>query len=137
MLFTEEMMKLVLVLLAVLVSTAAMAEGSSAGHGGGGRTIDFDAIVQQYNQSGEAFRIIGHCQSACTMFLAIRNVCVEPGASLLFHAGNNPSATGRMRGAYNAALSAYLDQRHALDTPAFFTISGSDMIHKFGYRQCR
>jgi hypothetical protein len=130
-------MKVILAFLALLTSTAAMAEGSSVGHGGGGRTIDFDAIVQQYNQSGEAFRIVGHCQSACTMFLAIRNVCIQPAASLLFHAGNTPSATGRMRGAYNTALSAYLDQHHALDTPAFFTISGSEIIHKFGYRQCR
>ncbi|MFX6838593.1 hypothetical protein ABTH46_19855, partial [Acinetobacter baumannii] len=33
-------------------------------------------VIQQYNASGERFRIDSHCQSACTMFLSIRNVCV-------------------------------------------------------------
>ena len=130
-------MRAALALTAVLLSAPALAEGSSVGHGGGGRVTDFAAIVQQYNQSGELFRIVGHCQSACTMFLAIRNVCVEPGASLLFHAGSGPGATGAMRGSYNASLSAYLDEHHAFDPGgAFFTVSGGDIIRKFGYRQC-
>jgi hypothetical protein len=131
-------MRVSFALIIALASTPAMAVGTSAGHGGGGRTRDFAVIVQQYNQSGEEFRIVGHCQSACTMFLAIRSVCIEPGASLLFHAGSNPSATGAMRGSYNASLGTYLDQHHAMDSNAtFFTISGSDIIHKFGYRACR
>ena len=46
-------------------------------------------VIQQYNASGERFRIDSHCQSACTMFLSIRNVCVTPGATLLFHAGGS------------------------------------------------
>lgn len=129
-------MRAILGLIFALAVTSAMADGSSRGYGGGGRPGPFLAIVQQYNQSGELFRIVGHCQSSCTLFLEIRNVCIEPGATLLFHAANLPSTTGLMRGAYNARLSAYLDAHHALDTPAFFTISGRDMIHKFGYRQC-
>ena len=32
---------------------------------------DFDPVVAQYNASGELFRIEGHCQSSCTLFLAI------------------------------------------------------------------
>jgi len=49
----------------------------------------FQNVIQQYNASGERFRIESHCQSACTMFLSIRNVCVTPGATLLFHAGGS------------------------------------------------
>jgi len=49
----------------------------------------FQSVIQQYNASGERFRIDSHCQSACTMFLSIRHVCVTPGATLLFHAGGN------------------------------------------------
>ena len=63
----------------------------------------FLAVIQQYNASGERFRIDGHCQSACTMFLSIRNVCIAPGATLLFHAGGSmqkgiisPSTTQQM-----------------------------------------
>ena len=47
------------------------------------------SVIQQYNASGERFRIDSHCQSACTMFLSIRNVCVTSGATLLFHAGGS------------------------------------------------
>ena len=129
-------MRMVLTLIAALVSTSAMAAGSSAGWGGGGRPGPFMAIVQQYNRSGELFRIVGHCQSSCTLFLAIHSVCIEPGASLLFHAANRPSTTALMRNSYNSRLSAYLQEHHALDTSAFFTISGADMISKFGYRRC-
>ena len=33
--------------------------------------------------------IKGHCQSNCTLFLGLRNVCVERSATLLFHAGHD------------------------------------------------
>ena len=49
----------------------------------------FQSVIQQYNASGERFRIDSHCQSACTMFLSIRNVCVSQSSTLLFHAGGN------------------------------------------------
>jgi hypothetical protein len=135
--FSEEHhMRAIVALTLLFATTSAMAAGSSAGFGGGGRPEPFLAIVQQYNQSGESFHIVGHCQSSCTIFLGIRSVCIEPGATLLFHAAHQPRTTGIMRGSYNSALSAYLDAHHALDSPAFFTISGADMISKFGYRRC-
>jgi hypothetical protein len=137
----EDRMRAILAMMIALASTAAMAAGSSQGYGGGainaGAFARFEAVVQQYNQSGELFRIVGRCQSACTIFLSIRNVCIEPSARLLFHAGGNPSSTGRMLGAYNSALSAYLSEHHAMEPNGpFFTISGADMISKFGYRRC-
>lgn len=130
-------MRAIIAFILIFASTSAMAVGSSAGYGGGGVPGPFVAIVQQYNQSGEPFHIVGHCQSSCTIFLGIRNVCIEPGASLLFHAANQPATTSIMRGSYNSALSAYLEEHHALDTRAFFTISGAEMVGKFGYRRCR
>src|ERR1700712_1311615 len=105
----------------LLLSTPAMA-GTSAGFGMGGKYARFDPVVSQYNQSGELFRIQGHCQSSCTLFLAIRNVCIEPGATLSFHAGHNrqrdinSSATNHMLGAYNAALRDYVTANHYMDT---------------------
>jgi hypothetical protein len=127
-----------LVSAAVIAAIAAMpaAAATSTPYAMGGRTKDFAVDVQKYRQSGERFRITGHCQSACTMFLALRNVCIEPSARLLFHAGNTPDATRRMLNSYNGALRAYLTQRGAMDTPAFHTISGRDMIRRFGYRAC-
>jgi hypothetical protein len=100
---------------------------------------------QQYNASGERFRIDSRCQSACTMFLSIRNVCVTPGATLLFHAGGSmqkgiisPSTTQQMLGTYNGALRQYVtDHHHFMDTFAFHPISGSEIIKRFGYPACR
>jgi hypothetical protein len=70
------------------------------------------------------------------MFLAIRNVCVEPGARLLFHAGRRPAGTARMFNSYNARLKSYLSARRVMESPTFHTVSGRDIITKFGYRPC-
>jgi hypothetical protein len=126
----------------LLFSTAAMAAGTTAGFEMGGRYARFDPVVSQYNQSGELFRIDGHCQSSCTLFLAIRNVCVSRGATLLFHAAHDgsgnasPSNTQHMLAAYNSRLREYVTANHYMDTLAFHAISGRDMIQKFGYREC-
>ena len=71
------------------------------------------------------------------MFLAVRNVCIEPSARLLFHAGANATSTSRMMNSYNAKLRAYLVANRAMETPAFHTKSGCDMISKFGYKACK
>ena len=130
------------VLMLLSTSIPALAVGSSLPYGKGGWFAQFDPIVRQYNQSGEQFRIEGHCQSACTLFLGIRNVCITRSASLLFHAGHdrqrniNPSATKHMMNHYNAKLRAYLVANRIMETISFTTISGGDMISKFGYREC-
>lgn len=132
----------ILVLPFWLMPQPAAATGSSAGYGMGGQFSRFDPVVSQYNESGELFRIEGHCQSACTLFLAIRNVCIEPGATLLFHAGHDrnkmitASSTSHMMGAYNARLRDFLTANHYMDTLEFHSVSGRDMIARFGYPQC-
>ena len=136
-------MKIIIAPLLLMLYSPAMAAGSSAPYGMGGQFSRFDPVVEQYNQSGELFRIEGHCQSACTLFLAIRNVCIEPAATLLFHAGHNrqrevnASATSHMLGAYNPALREYVTAHHYMDTMVFHAISGREMISRFGYRACR
>ncbi|PMW26738.1 hypothetical protein C1X49_32880, partial [Pseudomonas sp. MPR-E5] len=82
-----------------------------------------------YNRSGEQFRIEGHCQSSCTLFLAIRNVCVDRNATLLFHAGHDRSrnvsswATDHLLSAYIPGLRAYVTANHFVDTLEFHSIS--------------
>ena len=122
-------------------SVSALHMGMGARPGEMGR---FDAVVQQYNASGERFRIDSHCQSACTMFLSIRNVCVSPNATLLFHSGGdmrqnriNPASTQHMLGAYNSALRQYVLDHHFMDTFAFHSISGREIVSRFGYPACR
>jgi hypothetical protein len=136
-------MKTILVALLLLCSSQAWADGSSTPWAMGGQYARFDPVVAQYNASGELFRIQGHCQSSCTLFLAIRNVCIEPSATLLFHSAHDrqrnvsPALTQHMLAAYNAPLRAYVTANHFMDTLAFHSISGSDMIRKFGYRACK
>jgi hypothetical protein len=125
----------------VMISSVAFA-ATSEGYGMGGWMSKFQPVIDEANRTGELFRITGHCQSACTTFLGIRNVCVERSASLLFHAGHddkrNISAywTEHMASFYNASLRQYLVAGHYTETLAFHTISGAAMIDKFGYREC-
>jgi hypothetical protein len=65
-----------------MIASSAFAEGTSLGHGEGGRVVDFLPIVQQYNANGELFRIQGVCKSACTLFLGNRNICIERDADV-------------------------------------------------------
>src|ERR1051325_6977740 len=104
--------RLPLLIAIIAFAPSALAAGSSAPWGGGGPMARFDAIIAQYNASGEPFRIEGHCQSSCTMFLAIQNVCVDPNATLLFHAALSahekdhapyPARNAHMASHYNAA----------------------------------
>jgi hypothetical protein len=134
-------MRCVIAATLLLFSTSAMA-GNNAGYETGGQYARFDPVVSQYNQSGELFRIEGHCQSSCTLFLGIRNVCIGRGATLLFHAAHDrsqnvsASLTSHMLDAYNAGLRDYVTAHHYMDTLEFHAISGGDMIRKFGYRAC-
>jgi hypothetical protein len=125
----------------MLAATPAMA-GTSRGYENGGKFRRFDPVVAQYNQNGAPFRIVGLCQSACTLFLSIRNVCVEPQATFQFHAGNDgkgkisDGATNHLLNAYNEKLRRFVIQNGYVETFEFQTISGKDIIEKFGYPAC-
>ena len=121
--------------IALCLAAPALA-ATSTPYSKGGRTRDFAVDVERYRRSGDLFRITGHCQSACTMFLALPNACVEPSARLLFHAGQTPEGTRRMFDSYNARLRSYLTANRIMESPAFHTISGRDVISRFGYRAC-
>jgi hypothetical protein len=125
-------------------ATSALAEGSSRPYGDGG-PIGPAAIIQRYNASGELFRIEGTCKSSCTMLLAIKNACVDPDATLMFHAALFPNERGQkpppkrqaqMLNSYKPKLRQYLVSNHYVDTFEFHSISGREIIQKFGYRAC-
>lgn len=120
------------------------AQDTSRPYGGGG-PINAPQIIREYNRTGRQMRIEGSCQSSCTMLLAIKNVCVDPNATLKFHAALFPHEAGqkpppqrqaRMLASYNAKLRNYLVSNGYVDTFEFHNISGRDMIQKFGYKAC-
>jgi hypothetical protein len=127
----------------VFVMTASVASAAtSEKYGMGGWFQYFQPEIERANASGELFRVQGHCQSNCTLFLGLRNVCVERSATLLFHAGHdrqrniNATSTNRMLNAYNARLRRYVVDHHYMDTLEFHAISGAVIIDRFGYREC-
>jgi hypothetical protein len=135
------LISLTVVLALVDVSGSAFAESSSR-YSRGGNVYEFKAEFDKISRSGEQVRIDGHCQSACTMLLGNRNVCVTRGATLLFHAGAShheldSRKTNVMLSHYNGKLRAYLQANGAMETRSFTSISGSDIIDKFGYRECK
>jgi hypothetical protein len=124
----------------IVFGPPALAQGSSVPYGRGAGTAqkfqqfhqDRDAIAK----TGKPFRIEGNCQSACTLFLNLKNVCIDPNAELRFHMGGSAHSTQVMLASYNGRLRSYLTANHYMETTQFHTISGRDMIQKFGYRQC-
>jgi hypothetical protein len=133
------MKKILAAIAALALASSSAFAGSSAGHGQGGPLEPYDAMIAQANASGELFRITGVCQSACTMFLRINNVCVERSAVLKFHSGKPgvpASVTQRMEASYNGALRSYVEEHHFMDTPDFHSIPGSVIISQFGYKAC-
>ena len=123
-------------------ASSARAEGSSLPYGNGGAN-GWQTAIAQYNSTGELFRIEGTCRSSCTFLLAIKNVCVDPNATLYFHAAIlrpdqpvDPAKNSKRANHYNSRLRAFVLANHYMDSWEFHTISGQDIIHKFGYRQC-
>jgi hypothetical protein len=129
---------LVTCVVTVIRGSFAVAQESSAPYSKGGFSTSFGELAGQINRSGKLFRIEGTCQSACTMFLSLRNVCVDLNATLLFHSGR-PGTLGereRMLATYNAKLREFLIANHYMDSPEFHAVSGRDIVRKFGYRAC-
>lgn len=120
----------------------ALVPGTSRGFENGGKFYRFDPVVAEYNQSGVPFRIVGRCASACTLFLSIKNVCVERTATFHFHAGSDGKgnistyATRHMMDAYNPKLRHFVIQNGYMVDFTFHAISGADIIDKFGYAEC-
>jgi hypothetical protein len=88
-------------------------------------------------------QIVGHCESACTMYLGARDVCVTPDARLIFH---GPSwygipmarvdfdvASRYIAGHYPASLSAWF-----METGRFgrYGIDGSEIIANGWAKTC-
>lgn len=137
---------LALCLIALAATAVARADGSSRPHGEGGNFSVYTPIIAKYNKSGEPFRIEGACRSACTLFLSIKNVCVDRKAFLSFHAGpdrktkkwvRNSSSTRAMLAAYKPKLRKFLLDGHHVDSRKYFTLPGATLIDAFGYKECK
>jgi hypothetical protein len=83
----------------------------------GGRVADYDARWAAYASNGASVRIVGPCQSACTVLLGHiprQRICVTPEASFGFHLAHLPQATATLWGAYPGDVKAWINQHGGL-----------------------
>jgi hypothetical protein len=71
--------------------------------GDGGGTVSL--YIKRWNEieaSGREVKILGHCVSACTIFISLSNVCLGPKAVMKFH-----SADGIMGSVVNQRIAGF------------------------------
>ena len=112
-------MKLALVILIyiVIATLAARAETIDVFDNHGGRVADYNARWAALGQQGASVRIVGPCQSACTVLLGHiprSKICVTPNASFGFHLANLASATATLRSTYQSDIQAWIDAHGGL-----------------------
>jgi hypothetical protein len=106
----------------------------------GGRVLDYYRNVRAANSSARRVVISGVCASACTMKLGIRNACVEPDATLLFHQASyngfrSELGTRIMLYAFPRRIRHWILRSGALDSSSLTELSGREAI-ALGARSC-
>jgi hypothetical protein len=103
--------------LLVLLAHPVAAETIEVSDNHGGSVAEYDARWAGYASRGVDVKIVGPCQSACTVLLGHiprSKICVTPEASFGFHLANLASATATLRGAYQSDITAWIDQHGGL-----------------------
>lgn len=116
-----------------LAAQAARAETIDVSDNHGGRVAEYDARWAAHARAGASVRIVGPCQSACTVLLGHiprSRICVTPQASFGFHLAHLPQATATLWHAYAPDIKSWINahgglQRdfiwmHAPDTYRYF-----------------
>ena len=83
----------------------------------GGSVATYDARWAGLAQRGVSVRIVGPCQSACTVLLGHiprSRICVTPDASFGFHLAHLPQATAMLWGSYPAGIKAWVNAHGGL-----------------------
>ena len=107
---------------------------------GGGNVLDYYGNAHFANYSPRRTVIAGVCASACTMKLGVRNACVEPDATLLFHQASyngfrSELGTRVMLYAYPQRIRHWVLRSGALNSSVLTALSGRQAI-AMGVRSC-
>ncbi len=109
-----------------IVAVAAWAAGAVAPAGAetievfdnhGGSVSEYDARWAELAARGVDVRIVGPCQSACTVLLAhipIDRICVTPKAAFGFHLAHRQDATATLWAGYSAGIREWINARGGL-----------------------
>ena len=111
----------------------AKAETIDVSDNHGGSVAEYNARWAAYAARGVSVRIVGPCQSACTVLLGhIPNsrICVMPNASFGFHQAHLPEATATLWRGYSSGIKGWINARGGL-TPDFKWMSAPDIYRYF------
>jgi hypothetical protein len=75
-----------LALVLALVSAAGPSHALDISNDAGGVLIRYALKTAKLRKSAEIVRIAGRCDSACTLYLSLKEICITPEASFGFHA---------------------------------------------------
>jgi hypothetical protein len=119
-----------------LAALSARAETIDVHDSHGGRVADYNMRWAAHGRQGASVRIVGPCQSACTVLLGHiprSRICVTPQARFGFHLARLPQATATLWNAYPADIKAWINQRGGLK--AEFIWMGAPDVYRF-FRKC-
>jgi hypothetical protein len=119
-----------------LLPLAARAETIDISDNHGGRVAEYSARWSELAGRGVNVRIVGPCQSACTVLLGRiprSRICVTPEASFGFHLARRADAAATLRRAYSADITAWINGHGGL-TRDFIWMRAPDTFRYF--RKC-
>ena len=100
-----------------LAAQTARAETIDVSDNHGGRVAEYDARWAAHARAGASVRIVGPCQSACTVLLGHiprSRICVTSQASFGFHLAHLPQATATLWHAYAPDIKAWINAHGGL-----------------------
>ena len=100
-----------------LTASLARAETIDVSDNHGGSVAQYDARWAGLAQRGVSVRIVGPCQSACTVLLGHiphNKICVTGAASFGFHLAHLPQATATLWSAYSPGIKAWINAHGGL-----------------------
>ena len=120
--------------LCTAVAMPAAAETIDVYDNHGGSVAQYNARWAGLAARGVSVRIVGPCQSACTVLLAHiprSRICVMPNASFGFHLAKLESATATLWNGYQADIRAWINAHGGL-THTFIWMRAPDIYKFFG-----
>jgi hypothetical protein len=126
-----------LILIALsLAAPVAEAETIDVSDDHGGSVAIYNQRWQEYAARGVSVRIVGPCQSACTVLLGHiprSRICVTPEARFGFHIAHRPDMTALLWRSYASDIKGWINARGGL-TPDFKWMGAPDTYKYF--RKC-
>ena len=114
-------------------TSAALAETIDVSDNHGGSVAEYSQRWQGYAARGVSVRIVGPCQSACTVLLGYiprSRICVTPEAQFGFHMAHRPDMTAVLWRSYSSDIKGWINAHGGL-TPDFKWMGAPDIYRFF------